>query len=65
MTDIKLIEGKIIHWEIGDQFTIKSDDGDKFSFWYPHEVSPERTELLTAMQYRKTVKVIVQVEDDE
>lgn len=65
MTEIVLIEGKIIHWEIGDQFTIKSDDGDKFSFWYPHQVSAERTELLTAMQYRDTVKVIVQVEGKE
>lgn len=65
MTGIKLIEGKIIGLEIGENFTVKSDDGERFSFWFPHGVSLDETELLTAMMERRTVKVIVHVEGEE
>lgn len=65
MTDVTLIEGKIVEWELGDVFIIKSDDGERFSFFFPSEVSPERTTLLDAMQHRNKVKIVVQVEDVE
>lgn len=63
MTDISLIKGKLIHWEVGDTFTIQSEDGNRFSFWFPPEVSSERIALIDAMFYRATVKVVVQVEE--
>lgn len=65
MTDIKLIEGKLIHWEIGDTFTVRSKDGERFTFWFTPEVSPERTALIDAMFNRAMVKVVVQIEEAE
>ena len=61
MTDIVLIKGKLIEWTQGDTFVIKSEDGDRFNFWFPPEVSPERTELLDAMFNRNDVEVAVRV----
>lgn len=63
MTDIMLIEGKLIDYEKGDIFTIKSENGNRFNFWFGPEVSPERTALIDAMFNGSNVKVVVTIED--
>lgn len=61
MTEITLIKGKLIEWEKGDVFIVQSEDGNRFNFWFPPEVSPERTALLDSMMHCTDVEVVVRV----